>query len=106
MFIKDNLKQEREMEGELSGGLMAVGIKDSSEMESRVAGEYSIEKVGIGSMKATGTTVCSMVKELNTLKTDSDTMVHSSRINSMERVYSTKTIPLYTEYGKTMSYQW
>lgn len=36
IFMKENLRQEKEMEEELSGGLMVVGMKENSRMESNV----------------------------------------------------------------------
>lgn len=44
MFMKENLKRERETEKELFGGVMAAGMKVTSEMVFKVDGEFSIEK--------------------------------------------------------------
>ena len=90
-FTKDNSKEEREMEKEPSGGPMAVGTKESSEMEYSQDGECYIVKAVTDSTKETGTTACLTAKGLNTSRTDSVTKAHSSKTNSTETVYFTKT---------------
>ena len=91
MSMKENSREERGMEKELSGGQMAAGTKVSSEMEYNPAGECYTVKVGIDSTRVTGTTVCSMAREPNTSRTVSVTKAHSNKTNSTETVYSTKT---------------
>jgi hypothetical protein len=71
---------------------MAVGTKDSLEMECKAVQAYFIGKAVINNIKEIGTTVCSMERALNTLKMDKDMKVVLNKINSMEMAFSTKTI--------------
>ena len=91
MSMRESSREEKGMEKELSGGQMVAGMKVSSEMEYNQAGEYSIVKADIDSTRATGTMVCLMAREHNTSRTVNVTRVHSSRTNSTETAYSTKT---------------
>ena len=105
MCMKASLKVVKEMEGELSGGLMEVGMKEILSKVFSVDMELCIDKVVINSMKECGRMVCLTVKELNFLIMDKDMKDISNRINSTVRVYFTRTTRLYTEYGKTTNYQ-
>ena len=90
-FMRDNSKEEKEMEKEPSGGPMAVGTKESSETACSQDGEFYIVRAVTGSTKETGTTACSTAKARNTSRTDSVTKAHSSKTNSTVTVYFTKT---------------
>ena len=104
--MKASLKQEKEMAKVLSGGPTVAGMRESSEMGFRVAGEFCIGKVVIANMKGTGTTVCLTAKELSTSKTDSVMTVLLRRTNSTVRAFFTKMTQSYMEYGKIISCQW
>lgn len=88
---------------EHSGGQMEAGMKDNLEMEYKVVMVSYIEKVGINNMKDHGTMVCLMVRELNSFKMVKNIKELSSKINSMEKVYSTRMIQLFMEYGKIIN---
>jgi hypothetical protein len=90
IFMKDNLKPEKEMEEVLSGGLMEAGMKDNSKKEYNVGKVYFIVKEEINNMKVAGRMVCSMVKVFNILIMDKDTKATSNKINSTETVYFIK----------------
>lgn len=104
-FMKESLKLVREMERELFGGAMEVGMKVNLEMDYKVDGEFYIVKVVIVNTRATGIMVCSMEKGYNTFRTASGMRVPSNKTNSMEKVYFIKMTRLYMEYGKTTNYQ-
>ena len=105
IFMKDSLLRAKEMEGVLSGGLMEVGMKDNSEMVSKVVMEYFIEMVVMLNMKVHGIMVCLMVKVLNSSRTDKNIKAPSSKTNSMEMEFSIRMIRLFMEFGKIMSYR-
>lgn len=105
IFMKDSLLRAKEMEGVLSGGLMEVGMKDNSEMVSKVVMEYFIEMVVMLNMKVHGIMVCLMVKVLNSSRTDKNIKALSSKTNSMEMEFSIRMIQLFMEFGKIMSYR-
>ncbi len=92
-LMRASSKQEREMEEEPSGGLMAVGMKAISRMEFNVEMELFTGKVEIVSMRDSGKMECLMVKALNTLTTDSVTKVTLNKTNSMVTESSIKTTP-------------
>lgn len=91
MFMKDNSREEKEMEEVLSGGQMAVGMKVTLEMECSLVGEFFIEREVIVSMKATGTMVCLMARVLSISRTVRDTRALSKKTSSTARAYFTKT---------------
>ncbi len=100
MFIRDSLKQEKEMVGVLFGGQMVAGMKEISEMVSKVDGECFTEKEDIVNTKVTGIMVCLMEKAPNISKMDSVMKVHLSKTSSMEKEYFTKMIQSFTEFGR------
>lgn len=106
MCIKESSKEEKEMARVLSGGQMAVGMKGSSEMESKVDGEYSSDREVTDSTKVTGIMACLMARELSTSRTDKDMKVLLRKISSMEKECFTKMIQLSMEFGKIMNCQW
>ena len=106
MFIKVSLSLVREMEEEHFGGLMEVGMKETSKMVFNVALVLYIVRVVLANTRVFGRMVCLMVKVFNTLTMDNDMKDTSKRINSMERVYFTKMTQSFMECGKTMSCQW
>ena len=93
------------MEEELSGGLMEVGIRVSSEMGFRVVLVLCSVRVEIVNMKDIGTMACSMVKEFNFSKTVRSMKGHSKKTSSMETESSTRMIRSFMECGRIMSYQ-
>lgn len=92
IYMKDSLLKVKEMGEELSGGLMEVGIKDNLEMEYKVVTGYYIEMVDMLNIKDLGIMVCLMEKVHNSFRMVKNIKVHSSKINSMEMVYSIKMI--------------
>lgn len=94
------------MEEEPFGGLMEVGTKDNSEMESKAGMVFFIVKEGTESMKDLGIMECSMGREFNISKMDKNTKEPSKKINSMGKEYSTKMTQLFMVSGKIMSFQW
>lgn len=105
MFMKDNSRQGSVMGAELFGGAMEVGMKVNLETESKVDGEFSIERGETGNTKEIGTMACLMVREPSTSKMDKDTKAHSKKTSSMEKAYFTKMTQLFTESGRIMSCQ-
>jgi len=93
------------MEKELFGGVMAAGMRVTLEMEFKVDGESSIEREESSSTREIGIMECSTAKELSISKTDSATKALSKRINSTGKAYSTRTIQLFTEFGRITNYQ-
>lgn len=91
-FIKESSKEGKEMEEELSGGQMAAGTREISEMECKVAGACFSERADTCSMKAIGIMECSMVKELNISRTVSAMRAPLNRTSFTVREYSTRTI--------------
>lgn len=106
IFMRENSRQVKEMEEELSGGLMAAGMKEISKMVFNVVLELCIVKADTRSTREFGKTECSMEKEFNTLKMDSVIKGTLSRINSTVMVYFTKMTQSFTVYGGTTSFQW
>lgn len=106
MFMRDNLKQANAMVKELFGGVMVVGMRVSSEMVCKVAGEFYIVKVVIDNTKETGIMECLMAKVFSILKMASDIKAPLNKISSMETVYFTKMTRLYTECGRTTNCRW
>ncbi len=106
MFMKGSLGQGSEMDEEPFGGVMEAGTRATLRMEFRADGESSTEKGEIVSTKEIGITECLTAKVRNISKTVKDTKAHLRRINSMVKAYSTKTILLFMEFGRTMSFQW
>lgn len=105
IYMKESSWREKEMVVELSGGQMGAGMKDSLEMVFKVVMVHFIEKVDINNMKDLGTTECLMVKAPSSSKTDKNMKEHSKKINSMDKVSSTKMIQLSMESGKITSSQ-
>ena len=105
MFTRDSSRQGRETGKEHFGGVMAAGMRVTLEMEFKVDGESSIEREESNSTREIGITACSTAKELSISKTDSATKVPSKRINSTGKAYSTRTIQLFMEFGRTTNYQ-
>lgn len=91
MFMRVNLKQERETAGVLFGGPMAVGTRVISETVCSLDGVSFSEKVDIKSTKETGIMGCSTEEELSIFRMESDTRVPSKKINSMEKEFFTRT---------------
>lgn len=90
--MRASSKQARGTVKEPFGGVTAVGMKATSEMEFKVDGVFSIGREESNSTKVTGITACSMARELSTSKTVSVTRVPSKRINSTAKVFSTRMI--------------
>lgn len=106
IFIKVSLSQEKEMEEEHSGGQMEAGMKVTLKMVfNAVLVLYIVRTVHVN-MRESGRMECLTARVFNTLTTDSDMKDTLRRINSMARVYSTKTTQSFTVYGKITNYQW
>lgn len=81
------------MEEVLFGGQMEAGMKEISKTEFKAVWAYYIEKAETSNIKESGTTACSMAKVPNISTTAKDMKATSSKTNSTEMAYSTKTIP-------------
>ena len=82
--------KERETEEEHFGGLTVAGMKGSLGMGFRVGSELCIGMEGTKNTKDIGTTVCSMGREFNSLRTDRSMRELLRRISSMETGYFTR----------------
>jgi hypothetical protein len=91
MFIKDSSKRVNAMAEELFGGATEAGMKVNLGMECKVDGVPYTERVETVNMKVIGIMECLTGRELNTSRTGKDIKEHSNKINSMAKVYFTKT---------------
>ena len=105
IYMKDNLKEEKEMEEELFGGQMEVNIKVNLNKVFKVDKEFYLERVDIKNMKVFGIMECLMEKGFNISRMGRDMKEHLRKINSMEMEYFINKIQLFMECGKIMNYQ-
>ena len=92
IFMKVSSWKGKETEEVLFGGLMEVGMKDSSEMVFKAAMVFFIGKGGTDNTKVHGIMEWLMEKVFSILKMDKSMKELLNRINSMERAYFTKMI--------------
>ncbi len=104
-FMKASSRLESVMAEVLFGGLTEAGTKENSEMVCKADGEYFIGKEDIANLKVIGTMACLMVKARNTFRMVNVMKVLSNKTSSTEKACFTKMTQLFTEFGKTMSYQ-
>ena len=91
IYMKESSWRAKEMAGEPSGGRMEAGMKANSETGSKAAMEPFSERAATKSMKVRGTTECSMERGPNSSRTVKNTKDRSSRTNSTETAYFTRT---------------
>lgn len=92
IHTRDNLKEEKEMEGAHFGGLMEVGTKVSLRRDFKVEKEFCSETGDIKNLKVSGTMGCLMVREFNTSRMDKGTKEPLKRTNFTEMEYFTNRI--------------
>lgn len=90
----------------LFGGLTVAGIKANLEMEFKVDMGSYIETEDTQSMRDLGIMECLMEKVPNISRMDKNIKGRLKKTNSMGTEFFTKTILLYTEFGKIISYLW
>ncbi len=106
IFMKESLRQAKEMEEGLSGGRMVAGMKVSLRMECSVDMGFFIDMVGRYSMKVSGIMECLMVKVHSILKMAKDMKVYLKRISFMGKVYFIKMILLFMGSGRIINFLW
>lgn len=103
IYMKESSKVEKGMGEVLSGGVTEVGMKGSSVRVCRVERAVFIEMGAPSNTMESGIMACLMEKALNFLKMDSVSREISKRTNSTVMVSFTKTIRLFTEFGRIMN---
>ena len=105
IFTKANSWKVKETVGALSGGQMEAGMKDSSEMEFKVAMAFYIAKEATKSTKGLGIMECSTERAHNFSRTEKSTKARSKRTSSTAMEFSIRTTRLSMVCGKITNYR-